>query len=421
MSHSHDEQANRHSLPWLAWLLFGITLASIIATLVILIAGCSNIVISGTPIDRMTSFVLIVSNFLFATLGLAILYRRPGHNIGWLCLVIGAFNINAMALVYSECSTMHLPAADYMTWITYWGFPASLLVLFVLLPMLFPDGHFLSRRWRTFTVVGCALFTLILFLTAFLPGPMVMNGMDLGDPNTPENPLALSFIPTSIGPILNASISIVLLVMSFVAIASLVVRYRRSEGETRQQLKWFAYFLAVVVSTQLIAFELVGAFFYPDIFDSVAYALIVAIVFIGFPVVIGITVLRYRLYDIDIIIRRTLIYALVTATLVLIYLGSVVLLQQLFGRVTGQQSTLAIVLSTLLIAALFNPLRRRTQRLIEHRFYRRRYNAERVLERFAAASRNEVDLGALEVELAAVVRETMLPTSVSIWINRPRE
>ena len=244
-----------------------------------------------------------------------------------------------------------------------------------------------------------------------------MNGMDLGDPNTPENPFALSFIPTSIGPILNASISIVLLVMSLVAIASLVVRYRRSGGETRQQLKWFAYFLAVVVSTQLVAFELVGAFFYPEIFDSVAYVLIVAVVFIGFPVVIGIAILRYRLYDIDVIIRRTMVYALVTGTLLVIYFVSVILMQQLFVAVTGQESTIAIVVSTLFIAALFNPLQRRVQTLIDRRFYRRKYDAQATLAHFGSVARDEVNLDRLTTELLDAVEGTVQPTATSLWLR----
>ena len=417
MSHSPVEQTMHRSIPWLAWALFGITMASIFATLVILFSGCNTITISGTPIDRVTGFVLMVSHFIFATLGLAILYRRPGHNIGWLCLVIGSFDASNMAWTYSECSTYQLPATDLVAWIAYLGMPASLLGLFVLLPMLFPDGHFLSRGLRDFTIIGCALFAMILLLIAFLPGPMVMNGMNSAGPYPPENPFALSFIPTSIGPVLNTSILIVLIVMSFVAAASLVVRYRRAEGETRQQLKWYAYFLSLVVCIQLIAFELVGAFIYPEIFDSVAYALIVSFTFIGFPVVIGITVLRYRLYDIDIIIRRTLIYTLVTGTLLLVYIASVIVIQRLFVAVTGQESTLAIVVSTLLIAALFNPVRSRVQTLIDRRFYRRKYDAQATLAHFGSVARDEVNLDRLTTELLDAVEGTVQPTATSLWLR----
>ncbi len=150
----------------------------------------------------------------------------------------------------------------------------------------------------------------------------------------------------------------------------------------RQQLKWLAYFLVVAFGTQLIVFELIRATVYPEIFETVAYTLIIRSVFIGYPVVIGIAILRYRLYDIDIIIRRTLVYALVTGALALVDVGSIVLLQQFFVAVTGQQSTVAIVVSTLLIAALLSPLRQRVQVLIDRRFYRRHYDIEQTLAEF---------------------------------------
>ena len=158
---------------------------------------------------------------------------------------------------------------------------------------------------------------------------------------------------------------------------------------TCQQLKWLAYFLVVAFGTQLIVFELIGTTVYFEIFETVAYRLIILMVFIGYPVVIGIAILRYRLYDIDIIIRRTLVDALVTGTLALVYISSIVLLQQIFVAVTGQQSTVAIVVSTLLIAALFNPLRKRVQTLIDRRFYRRKYDAEATLARFGTVAREK--------------------------------
>jgi hypothetical protein len=256
------------------------------------------------------------------------------------------------------------------------GPPVLVVALFVLMPMLFPDGHFLSPRWRIFTVVGGTLYGLGILLATLLPGPMLWNGMGGSVTDGSENPLALSFLPTSIGPALSTALTIGFFILAMGAVLSLVLRFRRSRGQSRQQIKWLAYFLAVAFGTQMVFFELPGALFNPQVLDSLAYAFILIVVFLGYPVVIGIAILRYRLYDIDVIIRRTLVYALVTGALALVYVGSIIVIQRLFVTVTGQQSTVAIVISTLLIAALFNPLRNRFQAFIDRRFYRRKYDAE---------------------------------------------
>jgi hypothetical protein len=171
------------------------------------------------------------------------------------------------------------------------------------------------------------------------------------------------------------------------------------------------------VVIQLVVFEMVGAFFYPEIFNTVWYRAIILVVFTGFPIVIGIAVFKYRLYDIDIIIRKTLVYGVLTILLALIYFGSVLLIQGLVTAVGGQQSPIVIVFSTLLIAALFSPLRRRIQAFIDQRFFRRKYDAEQTLAQFAASVRDEVDLDDLTAELLRVVQETMEPEHVSIHLR----
>jgi hypothetical protein len=192
------------------------------------------------------------------------------------------------------------------------------------------------------------------------------------------------------------------------AAASVVVRFLRSRGIERQQMKWFVY---AVVPMLLIPTD--G--FLPGIISSVA----LSVVLIGLPTAIGIAVLRYRLYEIDIIINRTLVYGSLTALLVAVYFGGVAATQAIFRALTGQeqQSQLAVVVSTLAIAALFNPLRRRIQAFIDRRFYRRRYDAGKTLEAFSAKLRDETDLDALNVELVGVVRETMQPEHVSLWLR----
>jgi hypothetical protein len=210
----------------------------------------------------------------------------------------------------------------------------------------------------------------------------------------------------------------------FVAITSLITRWRRSQGDQRQQVKWFAYFL-VVVLIYLLIFESIGSLFiYPYLSESSAHYfdvfyvdVMIPIVFMGFPITIGLAVFKYRLYDIDIIIRRTLQYGLLTGILAVIYFGGVVLTQSIFSALTGNaDSPIITVISTLAIVVLFTPLRSRVQNFIDRRFYRAKYDAERTLAQFAATVRDEVDVERLTDALLGVVEETMQPESVSLWL-----
>ena len=407
---------NQNSVPWGAWLLLALTVAATGGGLALMATACTDLLATASPVDRAAPFILVVSSILFAILGLMILYRHPGHTVGWLCAATGALGAASVyVLVHGECAPTALPAPALFFWLSYLLGPLQIVPQFILLPMLFPDGHFLSPRWRAFTMVGCSAILVLLVFVALLSGPMNMNGM--GPREAPDNPFALAILPASAGPALNTAMATILISLALVAILSLVLRYRRSRGEVRQQLKWIAYFFVVAFGTQIIFFEIIGAFVYPDIFDSLPYAVIITIVFLGYPTVIGIAILRYRLYDIDVIIRRTLVYALVTGALALVYVGSIIVLQSLFVTVTGQQSTVAIVVSTLLIAALFNPLRRRVQALIDRRFYRRKYDAELTLVRFGAVARDEVDLETLTTELLGAVDRTVQPSGTTLWLR----
>jgi hypothetical protein len=190
-----------------------------------------------------------------------------------------------------------------------------------------------------------------------------------------------------------------------------IVRFRRSRGDERQQLKWFAYAVAVMVVLFMLWFSL-------ELAGVVAVgALVFVVPLMGLPIAVGVAILRYRLYDIDLVINRTLVYGSLTALLAATYLGGVVLLQGTFRALTGQESQLAIVASTLLIAALFVPLRRRVQGFIDRRFYRHKYDATRTLQDFSARLREKTDLDSLDIELLAVVRETVHPEHVSLWLR----
>ncbi len=208
----------------------------------------------------------------------------------------------------------------------------------------------------------------------------------------------------------------ILYALALVAMASLLVRLRRSKGVERQQVKWFAYAVAVLAISVILAYVISEPI---DVrwFKWVSSVLVLISV-VGLPVAVGIAILRYHLYNIDLIINRTLVYATLTAMLVAIYFGGVATAEAIFRALTGQeqQPQLAVVISTLVIAALFNPLRRRIQSFIDRRFYRRKYDARRTLEALSAKLRDETDLDALNAALVGVVRETMQPTHVSLWL-----
>ena len=259
---------------------------------------------------------------------------------------------------------------------------------------------------------------LVSLAIALAPGPLP----DLGGV---RNPFGLEGYPwiahaTNVIPAL-------LPLCTLASALSLVLRYRRSGSEEREQIKWIAFAGSFVGLMSLITVvsALIFAPEFPDSTGTQPLWLVVLqdvelLSFAGIPVGVGIAVLRYRLYDIDLIINRTLVYGSLTATLVALYFGGIVVLQRFFVLLAGKQSTLAIVASTLLIAALFTPLRRRIQSYIDRRFYRRKYDARKTLDAFSIKLRDETDLEALSDDLVAVVRETMQPAHVSLWLRRSR-
>jgi hypothetical protein len=210
-----------------------------------------------------------------------------------------------------------------------------------------------------------------------------------------------------------------------VSAISLVLRFLRSEGEQREQIKWLA-FAASILGLGFSSYIIPSFFVVEDPTGGAGPLWVnlledaVTLSFAGVPVAVGIAILRYRLYDIDILINRTLVYGSLTAMLIALYFGGIVVLQRLFVLLTGQQSTLAVVASTLLIAALFTPLRRRIQSFIDRRFYRSKYDARKTLEAFSARLRDETDLDALSGDLVGVVKETMQPAHASLWLRPER-
>jgi hypothetical protein len=339
----------------------------------------------------------------FPTVGAIVASRRPGNAVGWLFCAVGlcggveifTVEYGIYALVTNPGS---LPAGVISTWIGTWVWLPSVTLTITFLLLLFPHGRLLSPRWRPVAWLAAGLTIAGTALLALAP-------WDLLDPGIPaRNPFGVEGL-REIGVAVPTPIFVIGIPTVLLSLLSLVLRFRRSRGEERQQLKWFVY--AGVLS--------VGVVLVPSGASSLLQLLVLPLL----PVAAGIAILRYRLYNIDLIINRTLVYGTLTASLVAVYVGSVVSLQELFRAFTGQQSQLAVVASTLGIAALFQPLRRRIQALIDRRFYRRKYDAAKTLEAFSARLRDETDLDRLGEELVLVVQDTMQPEHVSLWLRPP--
>lgn len=404
----------------LAWLPLVICLVSFSLLSVFINTVCAP-AFTGTV--RWEWMPMFISSAGFGILCGLIVAQQPDNRIGWLCGALATLSIVIISPFYllrcGQQGYINHPALPLLGLTT--NFFAILISLqFILLPLWFPNGRFLTAGWRRFAQVTYGLLFLGLILAMIWPGELILSAaMAMG---SYENPIQLPFQPSPALTIwIQRFLTISLVGGVLIANFSLFARWRRSAGQVRQQLKIFAFFL-VTVGTVYMLFEMAGQLLYPDpdlfsLWDGNLYLVLNLLLWGGFPLSIGAAILRYRLYDIDLIIRRTLVYTTLTGMLALFYFGSVVVLQALFTGLMGQQSTVAIVLSTLGIAALFTPLRSRVQGFIDRRFYRQRYDAEQVLAAFAERARQETDLEMLTAGLVEVVGETMQPEGLSLWMN----
>jgi hypothetical protein len=354
----------------------------------------------------------------YSVIGAIVASRLPRHPIGWICCAIGFTGaVEHFSGEYAVYAMLARPEAlvggKAMLWIQNW-FWILIFGLIVFLLLLFPNGRLPSNRWRPFAWLSAAVTLLGATLAAISPdvGLDVLGSSDNRHIYTSlPNPLGIEGLPNLFRPV-----QMLVLALGPVAAASVVVGRRKARGVERQQIKWLLYAGAIFF---------VGIFLKNTIFSLLGGVpwgmwvgnLLVAVGGLGGPIAIGIAILRYRLYEIDTLINRTLVYGSLTAMLVALYFVGIVVLQRFFVLLTGQQSTLAVVASTLLIAALFTPLRRRIQSFIDRRFYRRKYDARKTLEAFSATLRDETDLESLNNDLVGVVRETMQPAHVSLWLR----
>jgi hypothetical protein len=388
----------------LAWSMCGLSLALTALSLVLLIRSWSHPNVHVFDYWVENTMVAVV----FSTVGAVVASRRPDHPVGWLFCVIGLVggirHLGAEYAIYSLLVTHgSLPGGAAAAWVSSWMWVPH-VGLMVFLGLLFPDGLLPTARWRPFAwfvVVAIVVGTVALALS---PGPLSGLGPI-------QNPFGIEGMGRVVGQVHALVWALVL-----VAAASLLLRLRHARGLERQQIKWLAFAGAVAAIGGPLTYVGGPAVMSMLWVQRVGLALIV-VGFAGVPIAMSIAILKYRLYDIDILINRTLVYGTLTAILAALYLGVVVALQRVFVAFTGQESTLAVVASTLLIAALFNPMRRRLQGFVDRRFYRRKYDAAKTLEAFSAKLRDETDLDALSDDLVGVVRETMQPAHVSLWLR----
>jgi len=405
---------------WLAWSLAGLSFAMFAANIALYILTRATPVPSDWGTGGVIGNLLIPAPFLaFPIVGALIASRHPHNAVGWICLADGLLSILSDMIgyysVYGVAKPGSVPFPVAIDALGQWLWVPSVGLLGTYVFLLFPDGRPPSRRWRPLAWLSGAVITSVSIGVALAPGPLAgFGGM--------QNPFGL------LQPWMTPAFWVVLPLLPLCMLASalsLVLRYRSSGGEERQQIKWIAFAASFVALMYLIA--MISAFVFPSgawfaagsplWLDILAYAAILS--FLAIPIAVGFAILRYRLYDIDLIINRTLVYGALTATLALIYFGGITATQAILQTFTGQEDLpqLAIVASTLVIAALFNPLRRRIQDFIDQRFYRQKYDAARTLEEFGARLRDETDLEDLAGDLISVVRDTVRPEHASLWLR----
>jgi len=389
---------------WLAWSLVALSVAPLLGG--IALAQMTKSTAPKLPFDGVVDAVFTLATlFTFSIVGAIIASRHPRNTIGWLFCAIGlVVGLDTLAWGYAEFwysgSSGSRSLGETAAWFSSWSWTLEVVVPTTFLLLLFPDGRLPSPRWRP--VAWCAGLGIIGFVASYAleAGPLgafpkLMNPYGVDSPGVGIVTIASNVVVG--GSMVAAAISI-------------IVRAHRAGRVERLQIKWLAYGGAVVVGTIFVSGGI-------SVWSETLSIAAISLGLLGLPLFTGIAIARHRLYDIDLIINRTLVYGSLTVLLAATYVGGVVGLQYVFRALTGQGSTLAVVASTLVIAALFNPLRRRVQGFVDRRFYRKKYDAAKTLEAFSAQLREETDLDALSSEVVGVARRTMQPAHVSLWLR----
>ncbi len=395
---------------WLAGSLWILTLIFIVCVLIVMYA---NERISSLFLDGTGVFALGVCTL--ATVGVILAIHRPGNPIGWIFLVaalsqvvVGTSDEYAIYIIKTAPGT--LPKLTLLFWVGSWAWVLSFLLPTTFGILLFPTGRLPSQRWRPFA--WCVASCLTIFVVAEMFNPQLQD-IDADHPAF-SNPVGIQALGDTFEYVLTGFTILVWPVLLIGSVLSIFARFRQATGRERQQIKWFAFAAAIPIVGLVI--ELVLFSFTHTGIGIPFYILGIAIL----PVAIGIAILRYNLYDIDRIINRSLVYGSLTVLLLLSFIGSVILFQFLLDPVTGGND-LAVAGSTLLIAALFRPIRNSVQHFVDRRFYRRKYDARQLLRSFSVTARDAVQLDQLTGGLTDIVTRTMQPEHISIWLRPEQE
>jgi hypothetical protein len=423
---------SRRTAAWLAGSVLAVCVVLITLALVLdFMTEELPLEVGGFRYDPGFAVLTGVLSLAYPAVGALIASRLPTNPIGWIFCGLGLIYVTRrFTTAYADhafLETLALPWGEFAAWFSTWiGFAGPTLAVFLML--LFPGGRLPSRRWRIVvwvTVLGAAMSALGF---AFMPSSLLTH-------SDVANPFAI--VGVIYGKLttyqffgVSRLLGMTLLSTSILAaLFSVILRLHHARGDDRQQIKWFLFaavpltFLGSLDELNTIVADFTTDFMFRPVYILYSWGLVVLVVYVEVlalllvPVCTYIAILRYNLYDVDVVINRTLVYGSLTVMLVALYLVGIVVLQRVFVVLTGQRSTLAVVASTLLIAALFTPLRRRIQGFIDRRFYRRKYDARKTLEAFSAQLRDETDLNALSEDLVGVVRETMQPAHVSLWLR----
>ena len=400
------------SIRWLAWALCGL---AVIGAAVQLVSWATHLSARPSLFDLVEALGWGVAiPIVFAVLGALIVTRQRGNRVGWLMMIVALVSANPVSILMERLfsappETLSL-GLWLLLWLDGWSWIPLIFPIF-LIPLHFPTGRPPSPRWNWVIWLAVGMWLFFVVFGSFLDTVGPTTGGDWSLPNP------IGFVPSDVwnGPILILwGIGLVTIVSA--SVVSLFLRYRRAQDVERAQIKWLLFAGAFFVVFYALTFFLTN----PDDpwLSNGLNNLLFTLSILAFPGSIAIAIFRYRLYDIDVIVRKTLVYSALTILLALVYFGSVILLQRLVSALTGiEQSPLAVVVSTLAIAALFTPLRRRIQDAVDRRFYRKKYDAQQVLAQFALTARDETDLDVLTVELARVVEETLRPERVGVWLK----
>jgi hypothetical protein len=399
-------RASPRAVLGLAWLLCGASLA-----LGVLGFGLESL--NGQPITDSDVLGIVLLAITFPLVGAVVAARRPRNPLGWIFCAIGiAYGLTgtgeAYALYTLDTAPGALPGGELMSWLGNWAWAPGLGLLITFALLLFPNGRLPSHRWRPVAWLSAMSIAIICGPGAAWSWPQ--RGLTLLE----SNEEGLENAPRLVSLLVQAGLPLLLL-CGLASVAALLVRFRRSRGVERQQLKWFAFAGVITVAGLVLIVT-------PSQYGWIGplNALVALPILVSMPIAAGIAILRYRLYEIDRVINRTLVYGLLTVGLGTVYVVGVFGLGRLLNPVTGE-SALAVAASTLAVAALFQPARHRIQAVVDRRFNRRKYNAAKTIETFSARLRDQVELDTLARELLTVTDKTMEPTTVSLWLRPPDE